>query len=570
MKLANLVKLFSYALVILCIISNVISRSTKSLKNRHDSKQEAKNYINFARLPYCLTSELQSGTCGACGLIKEQGFDVVHAESHQKDGITFTMAVSASESGEVVISFGGPKSENVSYLQQIYANGVQRVPELNNLLIENEFWDVYSNFFRQTLISTLSHMKTTAFKIVFVGHSFGGSLAFLSAYDSVVNHVLEKNGSMGPYVFTYGALKIGTSDFSKVIHQSIGRRFIRIRRRIDFFTLMPRCVYISDLAVWHCYRNYVNLVRAFPMFAYYYSRFSPIIRRNLVQHIPMIVRNAKSYVHQPVAIQAKKQIKVQNQVSQVSQIRQVNKGTTEIKPQKHTELNSILKSQEKTKDRKFINKISEVFGHTKNNSNSQHLINNNVENKRLAHHTPLKYSGISSKSELSNLSQGHQNNHRHHQYNRERFASHEPLKYSASLNNLNNEPKQFSPHHIRKSHSYSNHNSFSDFEKEKEKMRSHAPQRYSGLHSQSLSNSHSYLGRSSGSASSRHHTSNKRKQTHHLSKRSFLETGLTIKNKIKKAKHNFFKSCIMFGSYIRCKFEPEIHRIFFGIDIESC
>lgn len=325
MKLVKLVDLFYY-FIIICSFFSILCSNANILKqidnSKEGAKEGAKNYINFARLPYCITSEILSKTCEVCRLINEQGYKVIYVESQQKDDIIFTIVISASETGEVVISFGGPKSENVSYLQQIYANGIQKVSEINNILIENEFWNVYSTFFRQRLLSSLSELKTSASKIIFVGHSFGGSLAFLSAYDSVVNHVLEE--SMSPYVYTYGALKIGTSDFSKIIHRIIGRKLIRIRRRIDFFTLMPRCIYIPELTAWQCYRNYVNLVKAFPMFAYYYYRFSPYIRKQLIHHIPRIIRKAKSYLNKAVNLQTKKQVKVKV-AKKSTHVRQIDK-----------------------------------------------------------------------------------------------------------------------------------------------------------------------------------------------------------------------------------------------------
>ena len=534
------IKLLKYLTILICLSSTILTLKSLNKRDNVIARNQAQNYLDFARLPYCMKNNSNEGPCPVCQLIEQRGFSVVHVESQMKDNIIFTMAVSANQSGEIVISFGGPKTQNVAYLQQIYANGMSHVPELNNLTIETEFWTIYSSFFRNSLLQTLTQLNGNYQKIVFVGHSFGGSIAIISAYDLVHNGIIQKS-AFGPSVFTFGALKIGTQQLIHTIQSNIHAPIVRIRRGIDFFTLIPRCVYITHMSVWHCYRNYVSLVRTFPMFASYYMRYSPIIRRQLVVGLPQIVHHAQSYVNKPVEPQAKHGHHVAGQEEKEAHNLQNSNANQhkENTPQRHTELNSVLNSHhDKPKDHNYINQISEVFGH----------------------HDKKPAIGDSEHT-------GHANNNLNSQtsqsfHTQERLASNEPLPY------ISHKKEQEESHHHNRHHDNANLE-----EEERKKFSSHIPQAYTGLHAQSISNTHEHLNRSHGSVGGSSSMNTHSAHGHHMQKRhSFLETDLRVESGAEEtsAQQDLFKTCETYGHYVSCKFTPEVHQIFFGVNIESC
>jgi hypothetical protein len=196
--------------------------------------------------------------------------------------------------------------------------------------------------------------------------------------------------------------------------------------------------------------------------------------------------------------------------------------------------------------------------HHNHHKNKHHHHSQDHSQERLSSHEPLKYSSPT-----------------HHSHSQERLASHEPLKYSAPTHH-NNQLSQ-NNHHEKKSHSPFRH---SLEELERKKFSSHKPQAYSGAHSESLSNPRSYLNHSNsgsfaGSRSASHsahsapsrNTDKRRIPERHM--RSFLESGVKVRSK-KNSSLNFFKSCVTFGNYVRCKFTPEVHRTFFGVNVEEC
>ena len=287
----SIIKNFLIMMSLIIIISSV---SNSPNDENVDQSEIAKSYLDFAKLTYC--DDVATGKCGLCKELKNEGTNILHVEENEKNNIDFRMVISQKDDGELVISFGGPKSENILYFQQIYADGLIKVKEINNILIEKEFWNVYEEFFRDVLHKKIKGLVPNPLHITLIGHSFGGSLAMLTGYDIKFNNITTVN----PHLYTFGALKIGSSSFTRIIQAAISIPIIKIRRSFDYFGWMPRCIYVPSSEVWHCYRHYWSLVWRYPMFAPYYLGFSPFIRSSIVSRIPQILSHAPSYLGKPV------------------------------------------------------------------------------------------------------------------------------------------------------------------------------------------------------------------------------------------------------------------------------
>ena len=325
-------------------------------------KDKAKDYIIFARMPYCSTKTLLGKDCNLCAETRRKGYKIIEIVNKIKENLEFNMIISKSKE-ELIFSFGGPKSSNIEYFEKIYTTGFRRV---NDIMIENEFYFIYENFFKNKIITTLKKFdKDTDIRILFIGHSLGGSLAQLAAFDLVKGGVLQIT-ERGPFLITYGALKIGPKSFVDEIQQKIQIPVLRISRKVDLFSLMPRCIWIPTLRVFHCYRNYHNFVRRFPIYTNYYLNYSPIAHTNIIKNIPAdILANFKSqYVIKQYNPEIIKTIVIQKTESNPN-------GSQSINPNNHI---NLQKENDKKED-KLIEDIQKDIG-SKNDSQKQ-----NQENK---------------------------------------------------------------------------------------------------------------------------------------------------------------------------------------------
>jgi predicted alpha/beta hydrolase family esterase len=115
---------------------------------------------------------------------------------------------------EIIISFSGPKSTDNKFYKKLWSEGFSKFHDLN---IETPYVSDYNNI-TKTLKESLKKLEQEYplikdFKFIFVGHSFGGSLAVLSAYDIISTKFVGTFEIRAPIVNTYGQLRIGDSDF---------------------------------------------------------------------------------------------------------------------------------------------------------------------------------------------------------------------------------------------------------------------------------------------------------------------------------------------------------------------
>ncbi len=256
-------------------------------ETRESAKEFAKSYIYFAKLPYCTDQK----TCEACKQIQSKGFKLISSEKTKSGMAEISMTINRNpEKKETVISFAGPRSKDLNFIQSIYVNGFSAEAEKAlNSPIENVFWEAYTAI-KPKLLKQITEIFASSEEenVIFVGHSFGGSLAILAAYDLKKTDVINK--SHKSKVITFAALKIGNIGFLKALHTLIPIGVVRLRSIFDLFPFIPRCVYIPSLNVFHCYTSYVNLVRVWPIFARYIYTYYPIIRSKIAWAAPGVIK----------------------------------------------------------------------------------------------------------------------------------------------------------------------------------------------------------------------------------------------------------------------------------------
>ena len=349
-------------------------------QTKESAKELAKAYIYFAKLPYCEEQK----TCEACKEIRSKGFQLIASEKAKSGAVQISMTINRNvEKKETVISFAGPKSNDINFIQSIYIKGFSaEAYKALKAPVETVFWDGYTAI-KPKLIKQITEILLSSEEenILFVGHSFGGSLAILAAYDLKKTNIINKTHK--PKVITFAALKIGNFGFLKRLHTLIPIGVIRLRSIFDLYTFIPRCVFIPSLNVFHCYTSYLNLLRVWPIFARYIYTYYPIIRSKIAWAAPGVVKN---FGPKPFATQ--RPLKALHAKSVLSE-----KHTKE-----QNSRNLFHKKSHKALEKVFNNKVN--ASHSSKLSHFEKLLKNGKVNKS---NMAVK-AGIKRSTELSLLS----------------------------------------------------------------------------------------------------------------------------------------------------------------------
>ena len=226
---------FAHIVILLClfftIASTKSSAKSKSALLAESLTSSAQTYAPFARLAYCPRAIISDFKCEFCNEFAEDyATYFIHSAMYNNNRLFQLVVVYSDTKREIVISFSGPKTA----LKEIYESGYVMIPELGNIKMEREFWEVYSLNFRQVLSQKIQQITESGrgdYTFIFLGHSAGGSLATLAAYDMVNSNVVIKTVT-SPKVYTYGQLSIGDDKFVKKVNKVL--KVVRIVKRNDY------------------------------------------------------------------------------------------------------------------------------------------------------------------------------------------------------------------------------------------------------------------------------------------------------------------------------------------------
>ena len=237
-------------------------------------------YMLFAKLAYCNGKIIKTTTCSFCDNLKGYTTFITHSIKDQT-GRRFLFAILINDQkAEVVITFSGPKTENSgSLFSDIYSKGFTTVSDLDNIRVETSYWEIYSKLLRimlQTKVKEVQLNQRSGYKFKFVGHSFGGSLAILAAFDLKRRGVLEKV----PQVYTFGQLRIGDLNFVNTVNQHL--QIIKVVKDNDYITRSPNCFFANGR--YNCESNINNMFARLPelrsYYTSYFSNISPLLENN--------------------------------------------------------------------------------------------------------------------------------------------------------------------------------------------------------------------------------------------------------------------------------------------------
>jgi hypothetical protein len=278
----KLTKALLITLSLFLTFSLIGCRVTKKTETNKASKwirpliKTARSYLSFANLAYCKPEIINALSCPLCHQILDQSFKLAKYDRKETEGRVYQFVAMVSETHkEIVISFSGPKTSDAHFYGKIYQSGFRKI---HGESVENAFLDVYSSTIEHTLQEFIQtyiaqHPQVQEYKFIFLGHSFGGSIAVLAAYDLVQKGIIKSNSSLNsPLVYSYGQLRVGNDKFVEKVNSLF--KVIRIVKSSDPMTRLPNCTYSEALGKWRCFRDTYNLFLRYPEYRRYITDYS--------------------------------------------------------------------------------------------------------------------------------------------------------------------------------------------------------------------------------------------------------------------------------------------------------
>lgn len=260
---------FIRLLVILSIVSCIFSRShrnqsaAKNSANAHMKTnfwvkpllKTAASYHSFANLPYCSGDIINKLACPLCSDILDHSYELFKFHQVQVKKYTYTFVILFSKNrNEVVISFAGPRDASPAFYSTLYSKGFR---DYNGVNVENVFLDAFEGEFREKLEEYVKDYQSKFnadaknHKYTFIGHSLGGALATLAAYDLVNSKTIGVNQELkSPIVYSYGALRLGDKDFVTKVNNMF--KVVRVVKANDAYPRMPACTWSASLKKFRC------------------------------------------------------------------------------------------------------------------------------------------------------------------------------------------------------------------------------------------------------------------------------------------------------------------------------
>jgi hypothetical protein len=188
---------------------------------------------------------------------------------------------------KILVTFSGPSVNEHVYIKYIYSAGFSLVKKYN-FQIEKEFYEIYFNKLRKILYQKLKKIKSSgrkAFQTYFVGHSIGGSLATLAAFDMQKSKALENIK-----VFSLAPMRLGDASYVTMVNSYV--TVYRIVKKSDYLVRIPNCYYSTTYKVWRCFNEKIVkqfiLKPNFPLKTYvssyltYYTKANSILRDAII------------------------------------------------------------------------------------------------------------------------------------------------------------------------------------------------------------------------------------------------------------------------------------------------
>jgi hypothetical protein len=264
------------------IFSNDIASSTSQY-----TEKEAKTFTEFSKLTACASKPLNE-KCPKC-LNPGNGYKFFFFyQTTRINKFNYKFMIHYNDIlKRILVTFSGPSVSEHVYIKYIYSAGFSLVKKYN-FQIEKEFYEIYFNKLRKILYQKLKKIKSSGrsnFQTYFAGHSIGGSLATLAAFDMQQTKTLENIK-----VFSLAPMRLGDASYVAMVNSYV--TVYRIVKKSDYLVRIPNCYYSTTYKVWRCFNE--KIVREFiskpnfPLKIYvnsyltYYSKANTILQGAII------------------------------------------------------------------------------------------------------------------------------------------------------------------------------------------------------------------------------------------------------------------------------------------------
>jgi len=165
----------------------------------------------FAGAAYCPADSLATWSCVPCRRANASSVSSLKVyENATTDARAFTAVTLRDDSAEIVLSWRGTETlEN--WVENLKISRTDRGLSCDGCAVHSGFAEVWRSLSNRILpeLVTLRAAHPSA-PLVIVGHSLGGAVATISAYELAVDHGIPVHA-----VFTYGSPRVGNAAFAR-------------------------------------------------------------------------------------------------------------------------------------------------------------------------------------------------------------------------------------------------------------------------------------------------------------------------------------------------------------------
>ena len=233
--------------ILLLIIINLVSskKVTKSPKFemskyiKRFSREIGVYYHSLAAHSYCPSANIKNNKC-CSNLVDGKKWKVHYTqEPTKKNKLRYSFLVS-ERYYKVVITFGYPFNIKKMRDTHWYAQSETLGGRGSLLQIVRKFYKIYNQNYRKVRsIAQKLYKKHSDYQFILVGHSIGGAVASVFAYDLTKNSYISKTDH-SPLLITYGSPRVGNDIFSNETMKHLSNVF-RVVRNGDPLVSLPAC-----------------------------------------------------------------------------------------------------------------------------------------------------------------------------------------------------------------------------------------------------------------------------------------------------------------------------------------
>lgn len=274
------------SLVLFLMILSINSTSSDSASS-HYTETDAKLFANFSKMASCASKPLKE-KCPKC-LNPGSGYKFYFFyQTTRINKFNYKFMIHYNDIlKKILVTFSGPSVSEHVYIKYIYSAGFSLVKKYN-FQVEKEYYLVYFTKIRKILQQKLEKLRSSGrkkFQTYFAGHSIGGSLATLAAFDMQQSKVIQNIK-----VFSLAPLRLGDAAFVAMVNSYV--TVYRIVKKNDYLVRIPNCYFSSTYNMWRCFNE--NIVKqfilkpTFPLKIYvnsyltYYTRTNTILKAAIV------------------------------------------------------------------------------------------------------------------------------------------------------------------------------------------------------------------------------------------------------------------------------------------------